>query len=955
MTHQFALQTGKLRSPLVSLVACAALLGVITVVGYCQQPTSTLSVTHPGGLTRIELENPILLITGTTGTPPANLYVYNPAGRFQLWTGPGGPIGGNPTYSGDENLNIASVSAAGTYGRTFTSKVTIAVDPAFDGGDQTGYLYDINALMAAQDDVTDQSALIDYWVQAPVAGSRDAVGTYRLPVAFDDDDNITSWIEVRESLTLIGDALRVEHIVYNTTSREHRIGVRVVFDGLFGGGTVQDGQQIVLPDGTILTSETELPEAAGEKRLLPDTWVTYDDVQNPNVAIRGVINNDDVLAQGTASKSAGLPTSVAWGQMRNIGQTGQFYYTPNSSASLIGEDWGYAVKWDAISISPGQSCRYVTYYGVGTSTPDYDEPYAFMVHTPYTLRATAGDDPSTGAVEAYYLTDAQGRSPFPISAYVDNYGSETMLDASVRIRLPVGLELAAGETLTKSIGVVRRNELKSATWNIHATSARPGHYTVKFTGPRGKVLERTITIPAVPVLTPLESLRGLEMVSIPYHFLNTDAEWILQDLGSLQPGGNATVVRYDPYTEQYKWFPDPAITNIEPGMGFWLLNLTRADVVLPADATPVSQEDTYSVRLAQGWNQIGSPFTVSMPLDEVRVIAANGSEWSMEEAYSRRLLLPTAFAYDAAANDYTWDAVLSDTMLDPYRGYWILAYEPITLQFPPPTLLAPASAADSSVVLGGGAADGWNVSMKVAAAGREKVGRSFGVRSEAEDGVDITDISQPPLAAANVTGVASASFVVGDGPVHLADRLLVDNRSAGSSMEWRLAVTTCGADEKVTVTWGDLGTQLPASLIATLVDPAVGERVYMRTNTSYTYLTRAANETRVLDVIVQERGANTLSLTSVAAQQAPGGQVGITYSLSAAADVDIVMRNISGVPVAEVVTNRTSAEGINTVMWNGVNRGGARVPAGSYICHIRARSPETGQESNVLRTFRISR
>ena len=148
------------------------------------------------------------------------------------------------------------------------------------------------------------------------------------------------------------------------------------------------------------------------------------------------------------------------------------------------------------------------------------------------------------------------------------------------------------------------------------------------------MLERTITIPAVPVLTPLESLRGLEMVSIPYHFLNTDAEWILQDLGSLQPGGNATVVRYDPYTEQYKWFPDPAITNIEPGMGFWLLNLTRADVVLPADATPVSQEDTYSVRLAQGWNQIGSPFTVSMPLDEVRVIAANGSEWSMQEAYA---------------------------------------------------------------------------------------------------------------------------------------------------------------------------------------------------------------------------------------------------------------------------------------------------------------------------------
>ena len=70
---------------------------------------------------------------------------------------------------------------------------------------------------------------------------------------------------------------------------------------------------------------------------------------------------------------------------------------------------------------------------------------------------------------------------------------------------------------------------------------------------------------------------------------------------------------------------------------------------------------------------------------------------------------------------------------------------------------------------------------------------------------------------------------------------------------------------------------------------------------------------------------------------------------------DITVRNIAGVPVAQVASGRLSAEGINTVTWNGVNRGGARVPAGSYICHIRARSPETGQETNALRTFRVSR
>ncbi len=915
---------------------------------FCQQPTHTVSVLHPGGLTRLELEYPALTITGDD-------WMYYPAGRFQLWTGTAAPIGGDPTRTGDESRNIASVAQGGS----FTSKTTIAINPRqaedVEDDEDLGYFYDIHELMASQDPQESSAALTNYWIAAPVAGTRDLTGIYRLPVAFDEDDLPTAWIEVRQALTLIGDALQAEYIVYNTTPQQQRIGVRIVFDGIFGGAAVQDGQAIILPDGTAITRETKLPDTTFGGQLLPDTWVTYDDPMAPTVAIRGVINAQEVLDAGPASKSAGLPDSVAWGQMRNMGLSSQYYFTPNPQALLLGEDWGYAVKWDPEEISPGQSCRFVTYYGVGMSTPDYDRPYAFLVYTPPSLIQQTGDDPATpDVVEDYYLGDSEGRSPFPIAAYIDNYGAEALLDASVRIRLPIGLELMEGESPTKSVGVVRRNELKWVSWMIRATAARPGRHSVKFTGPQGKVLERLINIPAVPVLNPLESPRGLEMVSIPYEFGNTDAEWVFQDLGSLQPGGNATIVRWDPHTGQYRWFPDPSTTNIEPGVGFWLLNLTRESVELPLDAVPVSTERTYSIRLPAGWNQIGNPFTIPLRLDQARVIGPAGGEYSIWEAYSRLLLVPTIFEYDPLANDYVWSTELSEARLDPYKGYWLLCYDDITLQFPPPSLFSPATvAAQEPVTAAAPDRDRWAVKLSVTAGEQVRTNRAFGTCPGAKDGYDRNDMPQPPVAVAEGARALNAGFLCGDAPADEAGRLLVDMRPPAPNTTWRFAVSTGVADQDVTVSWDDLA-PMGGDLVPTLVDTATGRRCYMRTASSYTYRTRQDHETRVFELIVRQRGPNTLMVTSLSAQQARGGQVPITYSLTVPANVDIVIRNISGVPVARVAANRMSPEGTNSVVWAGQNQKGAPVPSGCYICHITARCPETGQVANVLRTFNIS-
>lgn len=916
---------------------------------FAQAPVTTTAVpTFPGALIRLHVAASDLL---TVGSGTSVTFEYPPAGRFQIWTDPLAPRGGDPTRSGDENRYIASIVDANNH-NSFSSKITVAVDA--DEFDPTlGFYYDVDELAAAQGDDANPANLINYWPVPLRAGSRDISGEFRLPVAFDDDDNPTEYIRVRQVTTVIGDAVQLEWIVYNTSTAQHTVGLRVCVDGQFGGGNPQDGRPIYLPDGQVIESETMIPGAQGTNQIIPSQWLTYDNPSNPNVVLRGMVSGLEVTNPGTAGSSAGLPSNIAWGQMRNIGQPNQFFFQPNSQASLVGEDWGYAVTWMPVELGPGQSRRFVTYYGMGASAADYDPPYAMMAYAPFLLKTAAGDDPSTTDVtETYYYTDQQDRSPFPLAVFMDNFSSSSLLDASVRVRLPLGLELASGQSLTKSVGNLERNEIESATWDVRVTAVRPGRTTVKFTGPRGKVLERDVSIPALPVMNPLPgSANGLEMVSIPYNFMNTDAEWVFQSLGSLVPGGPATLVRYHPQ-QGYKFFPSTFTSNVLPGVGYWLLNRNREVVNLPGDATPV--EETVSLDLKAGWNQIGNPFLVSMRFDQVRVLPASGGEWSLTEAVSRNVLQPSLFAYDPASNQYTWELELSDTRLDPYVGYWVLIREDCTLQFPPPSMTSSAAAAPEASEAATSASPGdWRFGLVVSTPGLSSTAQSLAAHSGASAGLDPHDVPQPPASLRqDQTYLQSALY---SGQTALGMPYLVDTRGPITGTQtWNLVIRTNVANQPVTVSWPALQT-LPRDLIATLVDPATGQRQYMRTTSSFTFRTSSEATERVLKVVVQPRPAGALAVSGVTAAAAGQGSVGITYTLSADAAVDVRVRNMAGVVVSTPARGALATAGSNVVLWSGHSDRGTAVPSGRYLCEITARSVVTGEAVSVIAPLDVRR
>ncbi len=923
------------------LWVCAICVAVITI-GPAMAQTQRTIVQHPAGLTRMLVDVPALIQVGESNDQPT--YVYQPAGRFQLWTGANVAAGGSPLVAGDENVPIASLEAtAPDYDlQQFTSKLTVSVD---------GTHYDPYLRQYNQEEDTDPADLPLFWATDPTVGARDVVGEVLVPIATDVPTEDSPNIRVRMDYTLVHDGLMIEHMVFNDDTVAHSIGLRVMIDALFGSSN-RDGTAIILDDGTVLTAETKIPDPNNPDIGMPDTWVSHDDPENPLVSVRGTIEGSEVHDPGIASEAAGTPDSIAFGQYRNIGGNRQFDFTPNPRASLTDEDWAYAVKWQERTLQPGQSRRYVTYYGLGAAAVDYDPPYALAAYAPASLQVQEGDDPSTPEVEDYHLSDPDGDSVFEVVAAVDNFGTTPLTSASARISLPQGLELyPATQPRTISMGTVVRNQspLPMAQWTVRAEAARPGTAEIEITGPLGKVVRRQINIPAVPIIPARESEIGLEMLSVPYEFINSDATNVLGSLSdSVHPGGPVALWRYHPTRQDYKTYPDTFAASIEPGYGFWLLNQNRETITLPDEAEAVDDALAYNVPISAGWNQIGNPFVSPLRFDQVEVIGPDGMQWTLSEATTRGLILPVLYAYDPADNEYTWEPSLQAVDVVPFEGYWLLAYRDVTLVFPPPSAasVAQTAAADPA----SRSRDGWRVGLEVEANGRTRSARYFGAAPEASDQMDTRDIPAPPSMLRS--GPALDAWFSID-PKQDSSRYLVDTRSDSDQVQtWDLTVLSEAPGAPVTVRWPSLSEALPDDLVATLEDVASGRRVYMRTSGSYTFASQTGGA-RELRIHVRPRAETTLGLT--AATRAAAGGLEVAYTLSSDAAVDIEVRNIAGRVVRRLAQNRAVAEGQNTLMWNGVSEAGTPVPSGTYIVQVTARSPETGEQMSVIRTANIAR
>jgi len=119
-------------------------------------------------------------------------------------------------------------------------------------------------------------------------------------------------------------------------------------------------------------------------------------------------------------------------------------------------------------------------------------------------------------------------------------------------------------------------------------------------------------------------------------------------------------------------------------MGFWVWSWgkERLDARLRTPLKPTR------IALKKGWNQIGSPFDYPVSLDDIAVIKGSQQE-GLGSAHSKGWIGKYLFLYDTDIGEYQ-GLPLTGGVLEPWKGYWIRAYEDCELLIPN-TLASPSA------------------------------------------------------------------------------------------------------------------------------------------------------------------------------------------------------------------------------------------------------------------------
>ena len=250
---------------------------------------------------------------------------------------------------------------------------------------------------------------------------------------------------------------------------------------------------------------------------------------------------------------------------------------------------------------------------------------------------------------------------------------------------------------------------------------------------------------------------------------------------------------------------------------------------------------------------------------------------------------------------------------------------------PPGSTTASASAAPRT------AADGWTVPIIARTAGRTDKSTLVGVWAAGA----ATALNPPAL-----PGSVDAYLVGPNGA-----RLAADLRQPGAlPATWDLMVETSLNGAEVALSLPDL-TGVPADLGVTLTDGATGRTYHVRTTPQVTF--RAVEGSpRQFRLAIGSAGTAPLALQATAVQQ--GGFINVSYVLSAEAEVSAVVRNLAGRPVRQLVGQRSTEAGLNTLQWNLASDAGTLVPSGRYMLELEATNASGGRV-RALTAIAVSR
>ncbi len=959
----------RLANPLWLLLGLALIGLGPTAHGYPEPLSGTAINSFPGSeytsvaneKLRIDVRNPgiVQTINPGTGTTAPSIVGYSNyrGGRAVIST-----VMGDPYTTVDDDLVITDGASYSTWAGVEVTDLPTAATP-----DPDPRYYEAESTMQPVNNPNQ-----DIFTQYPQAVGDEVRFGWQIREGYPTlttvlADNVTnanaglagnttpSQVLVSQTYRLVDDKVRVEVLVQNVSTLTLNVGGHVYIAPNLGPQAGATDTYHV--DGILdpVDHEALYPDPSGTGlRTLPRSYRVFDNEASPGVVLGGIWDGGDVR---TAALTAGPPTQAMLVD-RNLVSGSWFTYTP-LAGGFIGAKMGVLMRWAPALLAPNQARRYITYFGLGGADGNYDPPYALTVQAPFSLGLSTGDDPTTPTTEA---ADHSYRTPnpFAVRATVYNSSDRSLSGIALALALPPGLSLAvSGDSLSKTMPLVPPRTAQTVTWQVRANSAvAPGarEFSVSSSGAGivSKVIDRSIGIPALPQLEFPSLARRLDMISIPYDFANRDIQHVLGALGTIgvTGGGNAAVARYNPAARAYAFFPESFLTSIYPGESYWLFNGSLNTLTLPADRQVLSPNQNVAGTLNTGWNQIGCPFTTPVRLFDCFVVGADGVSRRFLDAVGAGQIRPVIYEYipndlnPTAQGTYSF-AGDEQTYLNPWRGYWIRAVEPVTMLFVASSQLGPyARGGRGPLELG----DGWEFPLTADSAVLGKRPVWLGLDSLAADGYDSRDVEAPPTLRAE--GDLRLSVVRADWGREAGAYMRDIQSGVRQRSVWRVAADCDRPNEDITLRW-NLRT-VPADVQLTLVDLETGAQRHLRTTSAFTFNTGANPRTRMFEVVATRGGGGGVSIPFMAATETRGRGVSIGFALTAPASVDVVIESPTGRRIKVAANGMAAVAGQNTVAWDGLDEAGRPVPAGLYRCRVLV-ATDDGQRAIAERLVRLGR
>ncbi len=435
---------------------------------------------------------------------------------------------------------------------------------------------------------------------------------------------------------------------------------------------------------------------------------------------------------------------------------------------------------------------------------------------------------------------------------------------------------------------------------------------------------------------------AVSMVSTPYDYASYTAANLL-NIGSVSALKFAT---WD--LGQYAYYSAAPANTFRLGRGYWLGY--QSNIALSTEGTLADQTRAFETTLTTGWNMIGCPFTFALDWAKIQVRTSGGSVLTYDQAVAQGKIGVALYTWQGTGSG-RGSYVLGFT-LDPWVGYWVKAYEPVTLLLDPVTSKRSAQLAGASRAALVEGKNGWSLNLRLDVDGAADNDNYIGVSTKATDGADGYKMEEPPVF---LSRNARLRVEHSDWGTRSGD-YGVDVRSASAGQKtWDVAVDTTVANSTAKITWPNAA-RVSRGVSLTLTDLSTGTVRDMRSSSGYSWSTGDQPATRRFKITATRTAGSILTISGVTAKASRSSKTySIGYTLSAAASVRIRVLSSSGSEVRSLSVGTTRAAGVNQATWDLKTSVGTSVPAGMYVIEISAHSDETGQTARGVGSVTVIR